>query len=125
MRGTFNIDGKWYLSDVFYKDGDAEGQYDYNLHKFKSNYSFDLARLGTTIIERLDDKPVIKNLVNKWMKTKSGGTVADEPNEFDVYVKIAKECNNSIPIKVLGDKVFNQFKISKKYKPSTKYVYYY
>ena len=124
-RGTFNIDGKWYLSDVFNKDGDAEGQYDYNLNKFKSNYSFDLARLGTTIIERLDDKPIIKNLVNKWMKTKSGGTVANELNEFDVYVKIAKECYNAIPIKVLEDKVFNQFKISKKYKPSDKYIYYY
>ena len=29
MAASFNFDGKWYISDVFSCDGDAEGQFDY------------------------------------------------------------------------------------------------
>ena len=52
-RATFNVNDKIFFSDVFKKNGDAEGQYSYpytnslDKCKIKPNKSFDLSRLST------------------------------------------------------------------------------
>ena len=125
-RGTFKVNNKWYLSDVFDKNGDADGQYNWNTRKFQGNYSFDLTRLGTTIIERLVDKPDILALVKSWLITDNGGTIIDDDTDtFDIYLKISKECHNAVPLQVLNNKVFKQFQIPKKYGPKNKFIYYF
>jgi hypothetical protein len=125
-RGTFKVNNKWYLSDVFDKNGDADGQYNWNTRKFQGNYSFDLTRLGTTIIERLVDKPDILALVKSWLITDNGGTIIDDDTDtFDIYLKISKECHNAVPLQVLNHEVFKQFQIPKKYGPKNKFIYYF
>jgi len=125
-RGTFKVNNKWYLSDVFDKNGDADGQYNWNTRKFQGNYSFDLTRLGTTIIERLVDKPDILALVKSWLITDNGGTIIDDDTDtFDIYLKISKECHNTVPLQVLNHEVFKQFQIPKKYGPKNKFIYYF
>ena len=51
---------KLYFSDVFNEDGDAGGQYNYLNNcclkkKRDFNFNFDLSRLGTTIINYIED----------------------------------------------------------------------
>lgn len=123
-RGTFKVDNQWYVSDVFDDGGDAEGQYDYNTDKFKSNFSFDLARFSTTIINDVKPQEVFKEL-KSWIKTSSGYDLLQDKDSFDIYVKIAHECSNAIPTKVLKNKLFQRFKLPKKDKPDNVYVYYY
>ena len=62
-RATFKLRNKIYFSDVFMKNEDAWGQYNYPYNnpnslkncKIKPNMSFDLSRFATTIIERFDN----------------------------------------------------------------------
>ena len=67
-RGTFKLGDRWVFSDQFKEDGDASGQYDYPVDgslkncEHKPNPSFDLVRLGTTVIQRLDDYQKFVNL---------------------------------------------------------------
>lgn len=125
-RGTFKVGNKWYISDVFDKNGDADGQYKWNTNKFQGNSSFDLTRLGTTIIERLVDKPDVLELVKSWLITDNGGTIIeDNTDTFDIYLKIAKECHNAVPLQVINHKIFKQFQIHKKYSPKNKFIYYF
>ncbi len=54
-RATFEINGNLFFSDVFRKNGDAEGQYSFPYNnslrdcKIKPNPSFDLCRLTKTM----------------------------------------------------------------------------
>ena len=128
-RATFKHDGTVYFSDVFAKDGEAEGQYDFpcksNNFRYNTNPSFDLVRLATTIKERLDNKPAIRNLINKWMMTDYGSNIGYQTDDFQLYVSISNDCHNAIPVEVIKSKIFKQFEISKNNKPNNKYVYYY
>ena len=123
-RGTFKVDGKWYISDVFENGGEADGQYEYDLNDFKPNHSFDLARLASSIIDNVN-VPEIEDILRTWIKTTSGYDVMEDKDTFDIYIKIAKECFNAVPTKVIKHKLFQQFKITKKQKPNNTYVYYY
>ena len=127
-RGTFKLDGKWYFSDVFAKDGEAEGQYQYPkraIMKEKPNPSFDLIRLATTIQERLNEKPKIKKLITKLMIDDNGNNVGEMKDSFDLYIHIAKYCHKAIPIKVLKFKEFQMFRLFKFKKQKHQYVYFY
>ena len=78
-RSVFEFNNKKYFSDCFSKHGEADGQYTYPiptvaLFKNKNkkntpiNYSFDLCRLSTTIIDSLKDiNPPKSDLYNKFI----------------------------------------------------------
>ena len=120
-RASFNFNGKWYISDVFSCDGDAEGQFDYpdtphfnpeNTH-IPVNYSFDLVRLSTTIHERIEKHKRVLKLINKWMRDDFGDNVINHSDDFSLYVHVSKYCHNAKPSKVIQDKIFEDFTINK------------
>lgn len=127
-RGIIQIGKKTYFSDVFKKEGDAGGQYNY-LHKQtnkKYNYSFDLARLGTTIAEFLDnsqEKKELFNLIKEWTENKYGDNFLDMDDDFSLYVAICETANNAIPKNQLLKKLFQSFQVNKEDIPDLKNVY--
>jgi hypothetical protein len=130
-RATFNIENNIFFSDVFSKNGDAEGQYSYPYHntfkncKNRPNFSFDLARLSTTIIEHFEyDTEIWKFLVNL-ITDKYGVCYLNHPDDFDLYRKIAKNINSAIPKNQLNKEIFNEFIVNKEQIPNDNNIFYY
>ena len=128
-RATFFIKNKIFFSDVFKKNGDAEGQYSYPYHnnitknKVKTNYSFDLARLSTTIIEHFEEDSELFNFVKNWSKDQFGNCLIYANDDFDLYKNIAQNVLNSIPKKQLLNRIFDIFKIEKDNIPENTHIY--
>lgn len=131
-RGIFNVQENLYFSNVFNENGDAEGQYTYpesddlsNL-KIKPNFSFDLARLSTTVIEHFKDhkSPVFK-LLKSWIIDKNGYCLINEEDTFDLYVNIAKNVKNAVPKKQINKHIFKKFIIKKTEVPNNVFIYKY
>tara|TARA_Y100000310_G_scaffold335101_1_gene416324 strand:- start:582 stop:1289 length:708 start_codon:yes stop_codon:yes gene_type:complete len=130
-RAIFRVGKHKYFSDVFAKKGDAEGQYSYPYYamaskcKYKPNPSFDLSRLATTIQERISINSPIRYLVDKWMTNKNGDNLGEDEDSFDLYVKISRTINSAIPREQFKEKLFHQFRISKKHIPKKAFIYYF
>ena len=114
-RATFSHNKFIYFSSAFDINGDAEGQYDYPKHnsfkycKRKPNYSFDLARLATTIIKSFSTDSELYRLLKTWMTDKYNKFILTHHDDFNLYIKIANDMNNAIPIKQFKNKIFNKF----------------
>jgi len=120
---------KLYFSDVFNEDGDAGGQYNYLnnccLKKKKDfNFNFDLSRLGTTIINYIEDYE-ITNFVNTWTIGKHGKDFTNMDDDFSLYVEISKFSTNSLPKNQLNRDFFQKYLIKKEDIPENKHVYIY
>lgn len=130
-RGTFKFGDRWVFSDQFSDDGEACGQYDYPVDgtlkncEFKPNPSFDLVRLGTTVIERLDELPKVTEFVEKICMDDDGHCVCYNEDTFQLYIDIARTCHNAVPIDILQGKEFNKFKIAKEKIPKGVYIFRY
>ena len=131
-RGTFKFKNRYIFSDVFHDEGEAAGQYSYpkgpTLHdcQHRPNPSFDLVRLATTIIERLEDEPEVLQMVQEWTRNDDGIYIIDDDDDFDLYVEIAQNCHNAIPIKLLKEcDEFNMFRIKQNEIPNNKFIFYY
>ena len=100
-RATFNVNDKIFFSDVFKKNGDAEGQYSYpytnslDKCKIKPNKSFDLSRLSTTIIQHFDNDSQIFKLLKLWASDKYGNFLLKYEDDFNLYKIIAKNVDFS------------------------------
>ena len=130
-RGTFKLGDKWIFSDQFKDDNDAGGQYDYpedgNLDncEHKPNPSFDLVRLGTTVISRLDNSPNVRAFVEQITKDDYDNSLCYDEDTFQLYIDIAHNCHNAVPIDVLSNPIFEKFKISKEKIPKGQYIFQY
>ena len=130
-RAVFQINNRLYFSDVFRKEGDAEGQYSYpyknNLEKClnKPNPSFDLARLATTIAHHFPDSSPIYQLLLSWMTDKQGNNLGEEKDSFELYIKIARGVENAKPKEQMLHHLFNDFHIDKELIPDNSFIYYY
>ena len=130
-RATFNIENNIFFSDVFSRKGDAEGQYSYPYHntfkncKIRPNKSFDLARLSTTIIEHFEEDSEIWNFLSKLITDKYGICYVNHPDDFELYLKIARNIESAIPKNQLNKPLFNQFIINKDDIPEKSRIYYY
>ena len=127
-RGIIKVNKKTYFSDVFKKDGDAGGQYNYleNTKNKNFNFSFDLARFGTTIaefIENSSEKEELFDLINCWTTNKNGDNFLDMDDDFSLYVIICETASNAIPKEQLKKKIFNCFRINKSELPSNCKIY--
>ena len=137
-RCIFEYKNKIYYNDVFSKYGEAEGQYTYpipniNLYKSKKyeekiypNYSFDMCRLSTTILEELDNL----HIHNTELRDFLNGIVIDSNNNnlyinktenFDLYINIAKYACNGKPNTLILNDYFNKYTIIKKLFPIKNY----
>lgn len=118
-RGTFKLGDTWIFSDQFKDDGDAWGQYDYptdgniDTCEHKPNPSFDLVRLGTTVIQRLDELPKVQSFVEDITKDDYNNSLCYEEDTFQLYIDIAHNAHNAIPIEVLMRPEFDCFKVDK------------
>jgi len=119
-RSAFYYKGRFFISDVFSKDGDAEGQVIHpsvrNKNIPKPNPSFDLAFLSTTIIEYFEDDKYkeLRELLKSWTKDKHGHYLYNEDNDFDLYVNISKNVRNVIPKDQILHSLFKRFEVNKK-----------
>lgn len=128
-RGTFKLGDRWIFSDQFKEDGDACGQYDYPIDgslencEHKPNPSFDLVRLGTTVIHRLENLPNVREFVEAITRDDYSNSLCYEEDTFQLYIDIAHNCHNAVPIDVLVWSVFDRFKIAKEKIPKGVYVF--
>lgn len=128
-RSIFKVKNNIYYSDVFEKNGDAGGQYGNppSIHlKRKLNYSFDLARLSTTIIEFFDDDSPIFDLLVNWTRYKEEGidkNFNQLEDTFSLYVTITKYARNAIPKDQLLKEIFNVFRIMPTDIPENSIIY--
>jgi len=130
-RATFIFNNDIYFSNVFDEDGDAEGQYDYpNDNNYKNcrtkpNPSFDLSRLSSTIIEHFDENNTIYKLLKSWLIDKYGKSLVDHEDNFNLYIKIAKNVISAIPKKQLTKNIFKEFLVQRKKINKTTFIFKY
>ena len=130
-RATFKVKNQIFFSDVFKKNGDAEGQYTFPYNntlkdcKIKPNRSFDLSRLATTIIEHFSEESSIYKLLKLWCTDKNGKDLMEFNDDFNLYKLIAKNVISAVPVKQLEKKIFQEFLIKKEDIPKNTRVYYY
>ena len=130
-RATFKVKNQLFFSDVFKKNGDAEGQYSFPYNntlkdcKIKPNRSFDLSRLATTIIEHFSEESNIYKLLKLWCSDKSGKNLMEFNDDFNLYKLIAKNVISAVPVKQLEKRIFQEFLIKKEDIPKNTRVYYY
>ena len=91
----------------------------------KPNPSFDLVRLGTTVIQRLDDQPKVREFVENITLDDYNNSLCYDEDAFQLYIDIAHNCHNAVPIEVLAKPEFEKFKINKNKVPKGKYVFKY
>ena len=138
-RAIYEIDNKQYFSDVFKYNNDAGGQYTYptnekfkqyytNQKMIKPNYSFDLCRLSTTIIDILyptnNNNNTIKlyQILLNWVTDKYNKNVM-RFDDFDLYKIIARRMNNAVPSKYLTNPIFNLYHINKQNISNDTHIY--
>jgi hypothetical protein len=130
-RGTFKFGDRWVFSDQFKEDNDAFGQYDYPVDgtlkncEHKPNPSFDLVRLGTTVIQRLENLPKVREFIEQITMDDIGTSLCYNEDDFQLYIDIAHNCHNAVPIEVMKRPEFERFKISKNKIPKGQYVFKY
>ena len=118
-------------SDSFSPNGTAHGQYNcepfINKNKpiLEPNYSFDLARLSTTIIEYFEKNNCIYKLLKGWLIDKYGKNLENHEDNFNLYIKIAKNVKNAVPKKQLTKVIFKEFLITKNSINKKNYIFKY
>ena len=133
-RSVFEFNNKIYFSDCFSKHGEADGQYSYpidtvplfntnNNDHIKINYSFDLCRLSTTLLDSFESIDAPSNdlynnfveLLNNILLDKNNQCIYDSENvSFQLYIDIASKACNGIPKNIISDPLFNMYLISKR-----------
>ncbi len=136
-RSIFTFKGKVFASDSFNKNEDADTQYncepffDDKLKRIDNNYSFDLCRLGTSLIDFfIDDisdikemkKVPIVNLIIEWLHDDNNKNILYKSDGstrypgFKIYKMIARNVHNHTPELELKKEIFIKYII----KSSTK-----
>ena len=136
-RSIFTFKGKVFASDSFNKNEDADTQYncepffDDKLKRIDNNYSFDLCRLGTSLIDFfIDDisdikemkKVPIVNLIIEWLHDDNNKNILYKSDGstrypgFKIYKMIARNVHNHTPELQLNKQIFDKYII----KSSTK-----
>ena len=124
------------MNDVFSKNSEAWGQYEHqpqvnyfikkekNIPNCKPSYYFDLCRLSMTILEENKNKIKNKNLLdllNTICIDKFGNHYCDMNDDFSLYINISKNAINSLPIDILNNKIFKNFRVKKNKFPHKSY----
>jgi hypothetical protein len=133
-RAIYKYKNYTMCSDSFHKDGDAATQYNFepyydeNKPLIKPNSSFDLCRLGCSMLDYIyelyDDIEKIKSPIHKiiinWCNDDNGRNVLYKNNgeerypDFKLYKMISRKVHNHIPSEELNNKFFQKFVVSKK-----------
>ena len=135
-RSIITYNDKVYMNDVYSKNGEAHGQYDYpeqvnflkksqNIDISQSSPYFDLCRLAMTILDETDKDNYtninLYNLLNYMCTNIDKQNFLDMPDNFDLYINICKTARNTLPADIITHEIFNQYRISKKKFPRKSY----
>lgn len=133
-RATYKFRGHSVCSDSFHKEGDAHTQFNFGRHynpdrpKLEPNFSFDLCRLGTSLIDFLTEEleevktskdPVVQ-LVAEWCEDDKGRNILWKSNGnerypgFKLYKMIARTVSKHTPAEQLERPIFQKFKCARK-----------
>ena len=133
-RATYKFRGNQFCSDSFHKDGDAHSQfnfgrcYDPDRPVIAPNNSFDLCRLGTSLIdfliEDLDDIKTTKDptiaMVAEWCTDDRGRNVLWKANGderypgFKLYKMISRTVSKHTPVSQLERPILDRYKCPRK-----------
>ena len=134
-RAIYTFRGEVICSDSYHKDGDAATLYNCepyineNKPRLEPNYSFDLCRLGCSLLDffifLLEENPKdpslgAKRIIKEWCMDDKERNILYKKNmserypDFKLYKMIARTVHNHTPEKQLEKEYFNKFKISKK-----------
>ena len=129
-RAIYKFRGNTICSDSYHKNGDAATQYNFEPYINKNkpiiepNYSFDLCRLGCSMIDFFDEEISKDNktqqLINEWCQDDNGKNVLYKKNgderypNFKLYKMIARTVHNHTPDRELSKKYFSRFRVTKK-----------
>jgi hypothetical protein len=134
-RAILTVKNKTYFNDVFSRTSEAGGQYSYpsqvsflNAEKpgppIQPNYHFDLCRLAMTILEEAPVREMSASIVD-FLKTlcldSNGLNFCDMPDDFNLYISIAKNANHALPLDTLSHEIFKGYRVSKKQFPRKSY----
>jgi len=133
-RATYKFRGHSVCSDSFHKEGDAHTQFNFGRNynsdrpKLEPNFSFDLCRLGTSLIDFLTEEleevktskdPVVQ-LVAEWCEDDKGRNILWKSNGderypgFKLYKMIARTVSKHKPVEQLERPIFQKFKCARK-----------
>lgn len=136
-RSIYTFRGQHIYSDSYFKNGDADGQYNFgsfynpNKPEIKPNKSFDLSRLGCSLFDYFIDSmdelndPDIKNdilvqLIIDWCKDDNGLNILYKSNGserypgFKLYKMITRNIHHCIPSNEIEKPIFQNLIVSKK-----------
>jgi len=141
-RSIFTFKKKTYMNDVFSKYGEAEGQYTHPpqvsfLKTDLSNviypsYYFDICRLAITMIDEIrynyddeleesDEYQEFLDFLKFLVTDKHGSRLDKEDDNFDMYIKISRDAQNTLPRDVIVNPFFHEYRIPKKKFPKSTY----
>jgi len=135
-RSIITFKNKIYMNDVFSKNSEAWGQYNYppqvdhfkktekNIPKCEPSYYFDLCRLSMTVLDenkyKISNKSLL-NLLNHMCIDKFGNHYRDMNDDFSLYINISKNARNSLPVDILNHKIFKEYRVKKNKFPFKSY----
>ena len=135
-RSIFTYNKKIYMNDVFSKNSEAWGQFYYppqvnfltsfdkHTPQIQPNYNFDLCRLAMTILEEINVDELNKNVyhfLNNMCIDRNGDNFCTMDDDFSLYNKISKNAINSKPTDIINNKIFKQYRVTKKNFPNKLY----
>ena len=74
--------------------------------------------------EYLQENKDIDRLLKKWTTDKFGKNISDDNDSFDLYINIARNMENAIPIEQLNDIAFKKFIVNRNTIPKNNWIYY-
>lgn len=138
-RSIFTFHNKLFFNDSFKKYGEAEGQFKhpffdiYNRsknNKLNINFNFDICRLAITILDVCNyDKndPTFDNefynFIYNLTLDNDCNSLMDLDDDFNMYISITNKACNSLPSNIIQNKIFNNYRIKKKYFPKKLYYH--
>ena len=133
-RAIYKFRGNLICSDSFQTDGDAHSQYNFGKHfneerpRLEPNFSFDLCRLGCSIIDFLIDElddlkktkcPVTK-LIAEWCQDDKGKNILWKSNGeerypgFKLYKMISRTVSKHTPLAQLERPIIDRYVVNRK-----------
>ena len=134
-RAIYKVNDFQYFNDIFSYHNEAGEQYTYPFddedlmdENVKPNPSFDLSRLGVSILDDMYPQPVkeseLYQMINSWTLDHKGRYVG-RFDDFELYKQIARYVHHAVPITQLRKPLFDFLTISKESISKDTHIYVY
>ena len=77
------------------------------------------------VIQRLENVPKVREFVEQITLDDYDNSVCYDEDTFDLYIDIARNCHNAVPLEIMKRKEFEKFQIQKNKIPKGQYVFKY